>query len=402
LHSLREEGGITPEGRPTFSLPALLFYFLKIGAIGFGGGMAVIALIERDLIRKKQAIGADEFLHGIALGQILGPFAVNAAVFIGNRLYGPLGGLACAAVFLIPSILAVILLSWLYFGFHAIPAMQSAIDGLGPVVIALILSAAWSMRRKAIRSYPASLIAIVALTAALLKVNAVYVLGGSGLIGLIGGKWMRGNQQPEKPTGGGGPEKPGNPSAANAMFGLLPAAGTAVAGASLSSLALTFIKAGCVFFGGGFVLIPILHQKLVEHLGWLSPKEFLDGVAISNLTPGPIAVLATFAGFRLHGVSGALIATLALFAPALILMTALSQGYSRFKDIRRVQDFLGGVTPAVVGMVVSAAVLLAPGALHGLVAMGFVVIALLLLLRFQWHPAWVLAIGAILGATRIV
>ena len=135
---------------PEISLPALVLDFLKIGAIGFGGGMAVIALMERDLIRKKRVMEAEEFLHGVGLGQVLGPFAVNTALFVGNRLYGPLGGLACAFAFMAPSVIMVILLAWLYFSFHAIPALQAAIGGLGPVVIALILGAAWSMGRKAV------------------------------------------------------------------------------------------------------------------------------------------------------------------------------------------------------------------------------------------------------------
>ena len=147
--------------------------------------------------------------------------------------------------------------------------------------------------------------------------------------------------------------------------------------------------------------MPILQQKL-EALGWLTTREFIDGVAISNLTPGPIAVLATFAGFRLHGVQGALVATLALFAPALILMTFLSHEYSRLKEGTRVQDFLAGVTPAVVGMVVSAAVLLGPGGLHGLAGWIIMSMALFLFVRLQFHPAIVLAIGAVLGAIGIV
>ena len=394
---------IQQEGaRPAITLPALLLQFLKIGAIGFGGGMAVIALMERDLIVKRRVMGIEEFLHGIGLGQVLGPFAVNAALFIGNRLYGPLGGLACAFAFMAPSVILVILLSWLYFSFHAVPALQSAIGGLGPVVIALILSAAWSMGRKAMRSLPSVLMAAAALALSLLKINAVYILIGAGLTGLIAGTRIHGKGDIRKPgQQDKNPKTPGAGSSTAAGLALPFAAGAAAAGTSLASIAEVFLKVGFVFFGGGFVLVPILQQRL-EILRWLTPKEFIDGVAISNLTPGPIAVLATFAGFHLHGVAGALAATLALFTPALILMTFLSQGYSRLKEGARVQDFLGGVTPAVVGMVVSAAVLLAPGTLHGAAAWGLMAAALLLLVRFQWHPAFVLAIGAVLGAFGVV
>ena len=390
------------EASPALSLPALLLHFLKIGAIGFGGGMAVIALMEREIIVKKRVMEVEEFLHGIGLGQLLGPFAVNASLFIGNRLYGPLGGLACAFAFIAPSVVIVIILAWLYFSFHAIPALQNAIGGLGPVVIALILGAAWSMGRRAMRSWPSVLLAVIALVFSLLKVNAVYVLLGAGLIGLIAGTWKLGagllqkKQEQDKK-----PKTPANGSLTAAVLALPATAGVAVTGSSLASISWVFLKIGFVFFGGGFVLIPVLQQKL-EALGWLTPREFIDGVAISNLTPGPIAVLATFTGFHLRGVTGALTATLALFTPSLILMTFLSQGYSRLKEGPRVQDFLAGVTPAVVGLVVSAAVLLAPGTLHGLAGWCLMAAALMLLVRFRWHPAWVLTIGAVLGAIGVV
>ncbi len=379
---------------PALSLPALLLHFLKIGVIGFGGGMAMIALMQRDFVLKKRVLEAEEFIHGVALGQVLGPFAVNTALFVGNRLYGTLGGLACAFAFMTPSVLIVIMLAWLYFSFHAIPALQNAIGGLGPVVIALILGAVWSMGRKVLLSWPSVLMAILTLVVSLLKINAVYVLIGAGLTGLMAGRFLKQADQDK-------PKTPGSGQDSVAGLALLPAAGIAAKGISLYSVAWMFFKVGCVFFGGGFVLIPVLQQKL-ETLGWLTPRQFIDGVAISNLTPGPIAVLATFAGFHLHGISGALVATLSLFTPSLILMTFFSQGYSKMKEGRYVKDFLSGVTPAVVGMVVSAAVFLAPATLHGLAGWGLMAIALLLLIRLQWHPAFVLAIGAILGAVGAV
>ncbi len=392
---------------PRISLPALLLLFLKIGVIGFGGGMAVIALMEQDIVSRKRAISSEEFLHGVGMAQVLGPFAPNTALFVGNRLYGILGGLACAIAFLIPSVSLVILLSWLYFEFHAIPALQSAIGGLGPVVIALILSAAWSMGRKAVRSWPTALVGLASLGISLFKINAVYVLAAAGIIGLLAGKQRlsggKGDQHPINPpdTPSQPPTKSSKPFSASGLA-ILPPIGAATTGVSLSGIAMSFIKIGCVFFGGGFVLIPILHQNLVTALHWLTPQEFLDGVAISNLTPGPIAVLATFTGFHLHGVLGAVVATLSLFAPAFVLMTLLSHEYARFKEGRRFQDFLAGVTPAVVGLVVSAAVLLAPGALRGWGAWGLMIFSLFLLTRLKWHPVWVLTIGSIIGSIGLV
>jgi len=397
---VREEaaqGGGETAG-PGISLSGLALAFLKIGLIGFGGGMATIALMEQEFVRRRRIMDPEEFLHGVGLGQVLGPFAVNASSFIGYRLYGLPGALLCAGAFLAPSVLIVIGLSWLYFTYHRIPALQGAMAGIGPVVISLILGAAWSMGRKALRAWPAWLVAALALTTSLLKTNPVYTLVAAGAVGLLLRKERlntgRGSGEQHEPDVKG----PG----LTGQRGVTPLAaiGPAVASAAgpLAEMAAAFFKMGLVFFGGGFVLIPILHQQLVGRLHWLTPQEFVDGVAISNLTPGPIAVLATFTGFHLHGVAGALVATGALFAPATILMLGLSWQYDRLKGTRRAQDFLSGVTPAVVGLVVGAALLLAPGSIPSLKALLLVGLALALLTRFRWHPAFVLALGAALGA----
>lgn len=391
------------------SLASLALRFLVIGAIGFGGGMAVIALMERDLIQKRRLLSTEEFLHGVGFGQLLGPFAVNTAFFVGCRLFGPVGGLLCAGAFMAPSVLLVIIFSWLYFTYHSIPSLQAAVQGLGPVVIALILAAAWSLGQKAVRRWPSVVVALSAFGLSLLKVNAVYVLAAAGVAGLLAGRSRFGGpgtlsasdrEQKTEPRSPG--TKPA-PALASLPIGGLPLGGStaspaALGGVSLAALAWTFLKVGLVFFGGGFVLIPILHQTLVVQLHWLNSREFLDGVAISNLTPGPIAVLATFAGFHLHGVAGALAATLALFAPAMALMTVLTLGYGLFKGNERFEDFLAGVSPAVAGLIAGAAFLLGPSALHSVPGWGLMVLALVLLLKFKAHPVVPLAAGALLGA----
>ncbi len=366
--------------------------------------MANIALMERELVRKRRLLSTEEFLHGVGFGQLLGPFATNTAFFVGARLFGPLGGLLCAGAFMAPSVLLVILFSWLYFTYHSIPSLQAAVQGVGPIVIALILAAAWSLGQKTVRKPLTVAIAVSALTASLFKVNAVWVLAGAGVLGLLAGKRRLGgggSVHGEEGRNGGEPERPQDPHAPPPVLPVqaLTVAGVsqAAAGASLATLGWTFLKVGFVFFGGGFVLVPILHQRLVMQLHWLNTREFLDGVAISNLTPGPIAVLATFAGYHLHGAGGAIVATAALFAPAMVLMAVLSKEYGRFKGNARFEDFLAGVSPAVAGLVVGAAGMLGPSALHGLPGWGLMALTLVLLLRFKVHPAILLAAGSLLG-----
>jgi chromate transporter len=378
-----------PPDRERISLLRLLAAFLKLGSIGFGGGMAVIALMEREFVQKRKLLTGEEFLHGVGLGQILGSFAVNAAFFIGYRLFGAMGGLLSASVFLMPSLAMVIALSHFYFLYHSIPALQGAVAGLGPVVIALILDASWSFGRQVVRSPAAVCIAGGALLAGALKTNTVWVILAAGTAGLLLPNVRR--------------SRPGSPS--RPSTGTLPALHIPMTIGPLSLLgttAMTFLKTGLVFFGGGFVLVPVLHHRLVTELGWLSPREFLDGVAISNLTPGPIAVLATFAGYHIAGVAGALVATAALLAPAMGLMWLVSGQYERYRGDPRAERFLAGVNPAVTGLILGAAVLLqgsAIGSWRGWILCGA---SLFLLRRFRWHPAFVLAIGTVAGYAGVL
>ena len=163
--------------------------------------MAIVALMEHELVRKRRVIEPDEFLHGVGLGQILGPFAVNTALFTGYRLCGTVGGLIAASAFMAPSLILVLILSWLYFSYHAIPALQGAVAGLGPVVIALILSAAWSLGRKAFQSWIAALLCAAATVAGSYKVNPVYVLVAAGILGVTLGIRVGGiDRSPQAPA----------------------------------------------------------------------------------------------------------------------------------------------------------------------------------------------------------
>jgi chromate transporter len=367
-------------------LLALAAVFARIGAIGFGGGMAVVALMEQELVRKRKLLSLDEFLHGVGLGQMLGSFAVNAAAFTGYRLAGMAGFVVSAVSFLAPSIVLVIVLSALYFRYHAVPALQSAVTGLGPVVVALIVSAAWNIGSRALDGWPKQAIAAGALALSLLHVNAAWILLASGVAGFFLPPRRSGGS-----AGGGGAASGAAPLAAMAV----PMA--AVTAGTLAHLATVFFRIGLIFFGGGFVLLPVLHDHLVTRLGWLSPREFIDGVAISQLTPGPIAVLATFAGYHRAGLIGALVATAALFLPGMLWMLFLSRQYELRRDQPLAQRFLSGINPAVTGLVLSAAILLGRGSMTAWAHWAAGAAAFLLLVKWRVHPAFVLAAAAVAG-----
>lgn len=387
---------------PPLTLWQMVLTLVKLGALGFGGGVAIIALMEREFVEQQQCLKTEEFLHGVALGQILGPWAVNAVIFIGYRLFGLMGALLAEVVFLIPSILLVILLSWLYFSFHQIPSLQGALLGLGPVVIALIISATWSMGRKSVRSPAAMGLFLATCLGSLTRINPLWLLALAGLMGFLlklGNTASRYHWSTQAQNHIRFLLLPGLMQVLPHRFLILIQTTPELATVGLWTLAGVFLKVGLVFFGGGFVLIPVLNQHLVTELGWLTQQEFIDGVALSQLTPGPLAVLATFAGYRVANIAGALTATAALFLPATALMLFISHFYQRLRHVKQIKNFLAGVNPAVVGLILSAAITLAPTALHWRhpVSLILFAVSVFLLSRWQWHPALVLALGALVG-----
>lgn len=352
--------------------------------------MATIALMEEDFVRRRRLIPLHTFVHGVGLGHLLGGFAVNVAVFIGYRLFGITGALLSAVAFIMPSFLLILFLSDLYFRYHAAPALQNLIAGLTPVVIALILGAAWSIGRQVLRSWPTALIALIALLAGMKQVNAASVLVAAGLAGFL----LPLRTPPPKPS-----EPPQKTAGDSVVESLSVASSLSI---QVPAILNTFFKIGLVFFGGGFVLVPILHDRLVTQLGWLKPHEFLDGLAISNLTPGPIALIVAFAGYHLAGISGALAATIGLFAPGALLTLAISHQYNRIFGDWRTQRFLAGINPAVAGLILSAAFSLGRNTLvswRGYVLLGF---SFVLLAGLRWHAAFVLALGAGMGFVRLL
>jgi chromate transporter len=166
---------------------------------------------------------------------------------------------------------------------------------------------------------------------------------------------------------------------------------------SAGQIGWAFLKIGIVFFGGGYVLIPTLHREMVQNLHWLSEREFLDGVAISQLTPGPVAILSTFCGYRQGGVIGALVATSAMFLPAFILMIIISKGYAHFKDIPAVRFVLNRIIPAIVGMLIAAAIQIGGSNLESIVGAISFIIALGLMIRWKVNPALLILVSAVLG-----
>lgn len=365
-------------------LRELALSFLKLGAIGFGGGVGMLAILRDLVVERRRWLSDRQMSAGIAIGQMLpGPFITNCSGYVGYELRGPAGMAVALVALLIPCLLLTITLSWLYFRFGTIPVVERIFAGVQPVVVAILAWAAWSIGRKNVRSRRNALIAAGAAAAMLLRADAMLVVLVCGALGILLSRPRR---------LGGGPLFAFSP-----WLGVMAAASLPAVLGRAGELAFVFLKVGTVVFGGGFAAIPFLQHEVVDLRGWLTMKEFIDGVAIGQITPGPVAITASFIGYKVLGIPGALIAALGTFLPSAFFVVGLTHVYRRIDGNVLVLGFLAGVMPAIVGMIVAATVLVGRSVITGPLAAVLAPLALLVLLRWRADPLWLILGGAAVG-----
>jgi len=370
-------------GTPRVSLKELARVFGRVGLFGFGGGVGMLALIRRETVEQRRWITDRQLATGVALGQLLpGPFVSNYAEFIGYELRGLKGMTVAVVALLTPCFLLILGLSWLYFRFGGVPLVARLFSGVQPVVVGILASATWSISRANIRSWPAVFIGLGAAAALLLRGDVMLIVLAAGAAGIILAKSWRRNL----PLG-----------AVGLWLGMSSGLGLPLLLARAGELALVFFKVGAVVFGGGFAAIPVLQHEVVDLRGWLTMKEFIDCVALGQLTPGPVAIMGVFIGYKVLGLPGALIATLGTFLPSALMLLGLLQVYSRVREHSLVKGFMSGVLPAVCGLLLGATVAVGRTALPGVTQVIVALLALALLLRFRLNPAWLVLAGALIG-----
>jgi len=367
------------------SLKHIALTFFKVGLIGFGGGPGMLAIIRQEVVQKKKWIGDEELATAVTLGQMLpGPFVSNYAEYIGYRLAG-LKGMVCAAVaLLLPGFILMCCLGFLYFRYGTLPLISRIFAGIQPVVAGILAWATWSIGRSYIKDLKGIVIGIIAASALFFKGDVLLVVLGCGVLGIV---LSNINLRKKLPVIGLNPFL--------LFICTASALGTSIQKAG--ELALIFFKMGTVIFGGGFAAIPFLQHEVVQLRGWLTMPEFVDAVALGQMTPGPVAIMATFIGFKVLGFTGAIIATAGTFLPSALMLLGLIHAYNRIKENQWTQAFLSGVMPAVCGMLLVSTVLIAQNTLTGLLTALLAVITLILLVRFRIEPIWLILAGAIFG-----
>jgi chromate transporter len=361
--------------------------FLKLGLTAFGGPAAHTAMMHDETVKRRKWLTDQEFLDLVgATNLIPGPNSTEMAIHVGFLRAGWPGLIVGGVCFIVPAVLIVTALAWVYVRFGSTPRAAWLLYGVKPVVIAIIVQALWTLGRKAVKSRLTAVVGLSVLVLYFLGVNEIALLFGGGLLVMIARNIQQWRKQAMPvflvpPT----------------LGGLLAAPVLAAVPFSLPLLFLTFLKIGAVLYGSGYVLLAFLRADFVVRLGWLTDQQLIDAIAIGQVTPGPVFTTATFIGFILGGMPGALLATLGIFLPAFIFVAVSNPLIPRIRKSPWVSGLLDGVNVASLGLMAAVTWQLGRASLTDALTVLTAIIALGLLIRFKVNTTWLILGGAIIG-----
>lgn len=380
------QGGPAQPSLTAIPFRRLLLYFLGLGAWGFGGPVATVGYMQRDLVEERRWMARQDLLDGIALGQTMpGPLAAQVAMWVGYLRRGALGAIGTAMAFILPSFAIVILLAAAYVRFQGLRFVQSLFYSIAPAVIAIVVLAAWRLARLTNGRDPRLWIisGVIAIVTAATGTEVALLIIGAGLLILL---W----------------ESPPSALVRNRtslmlvpLQGLLPnLAGMGV----LLALFLFFLKAGAFIFGSGLAIVPFLREGVVLQNHWLNERQFLDAVAVGLITPGPVVITAVFIGYLVAGFPGALVAAFGIFIPIYLGVVIPGRWFVRHRNDRRIRAFVLGATAGAAGAIAGATVVLARQAIidvpTGLIAATSLIFLWFFKFKFK-EPALIFASGAL-------
>jgi chromate transporter len=372
------------------SIPLSRFvaYFLKLGAIGFGGPIALAGHMQKDLVEERQWVSKQDYLEGLAFSQLSpGPLAAQLAMYLGWLRAGVIGTTAVGIAFILPSSLMVLALAALYVHFGSLSWIQGMFYGIGAAVIAIIVRSAIKLVRTTVGKdwLLWTIFAALAITTAWTKSEIVWLFVLCGFITML-------LKAP--------PRMPARATPLillGSMNPLLTGIHGVAAAATVGALFLFFLKAGAFVFGSGLAIVPFLYGGVVVRFHWLTERQFVDAVAVAMITPGPVVITAGFIGYLVAGPIGALAAACAVFAPPYFIVLFGAPYYRRFAQNRQVKAFVQGVTAAAVGAIAGAAYILSRRSLVDVptVLIGLVTLAVLMATKKIPEPIVILAAGGI-------
>jgi chromate transporter len=361
---------------PRASTAELLRYFLYLGSLGFGGPVALVGYMQRDLVERRRWFTRDQYMKSLVLSQLApGPLAAQLAICLGYVHSRVRGATLVALAFVLPSFVMTVGISWLYVRFEGLPWMQAAFYGVGAAVIGIITLAAWKLARLTMSRdrLQWAIFAVMALTTAWTESESASLFVLCGVVAML-------------------------VHAPPAFLRRGPAClGLAASPAVLGQILWFFTKAGAFVFGSGLAIVPFLYGGVVQEYGWLDDKQFLDAVAVAMLTPGPVVITVAFIGYLVAQLPGAVAAAVGVFLPVYLFVVIPFPWFDRFSDNPRVKAFVGGVTAAASGAIAGACYVLARRAIIDVPTLAIGLAALLALWRLKVPEPVLIAAGAAAG-----
>jgi chromate transporter len=380
--------GLEPGQTRQPSLSELALVFLKLGTISFGGPAAHIAIMENEFVRKRRWITEADFLDRLAAANLIpGPSSTEVAIFVGHSKRGWAGLLVAGCCFIIPAAVMVAMIAAVYVRFGSLPQVTGILHAIKPAVIAIILQALWSLARTAAKTKLLAVVGVISVVLSAIGVAPLIVLAIAGLASAASA-WLERREH-------------GALFAApfSGRLALLLAAPAAVAmvPVSLLRLFLSFLKIGSVVFGSGMVLLAFLRAEFIEHLHWLTEKQLIDAVAVGQFTPGPVFTTATFIGYLVAGIPGAVVATLGIFLPGFLLVAVSGPLIPKLRRSPMAGAMLDGVVAGSLALMAVVAWQLGRAAIVDWLSALIFVASAVVLFRFRLNSAWIISGAALIG-----
>lgn len=389
-------------GRRAFSIARLFWFFLRIGCTAFGGFMSLISIIQIELTEKRRVMEQKDMLNGIALASILpGPVAVNVTAYAGFRLYGVAGAAAAMLAVILPSFVLMIAAAELYLRWGELPVIRAVFNGIIPAIVAVILQAGWNIGRKTVTGVKPFAVALAAALAIIVFKGFYVTLAVIFIAGALGPLLFR-----DTAAAGDAAATSSVPFALQWLFAFLLAAllllfllpvPDFIRAAPVAHLFTTFSGMSLTLFGGGYVFIPMIQKIVVESYQWITAEQFNAAIAMGQITPGPILISATFIGYKVAGIAGAVIATAGIFLPPAMLLVLAAHWLGHLQKSALLQRVLQGIRIAVCGMIFAAAVLIAGTAGDEWGVLVIFVLALVALMYWKVTPVLVIPAAGALG-----
>src|SRR5579859_1862735 len=355
-------------------------YFLKLGCIGFGGPIALVGYMQKDLVEERKWISHEDYLNGLAFSQLApGPLAAQLAIYLGFVRAGFIGATIVAAAFILPSFLMVVVIGKAYVSFGGTVLIAALFYGIGAAVIAIIARSATKLVKTSIKKDKLlwAIFLVLAASTAITEREAVWLFLAAGVVVMI----VRSGMPMWKPR--------------SAAFYWIPT-GSGITSAT-GSLFLFFLKSSLFVFGSGLAIVPFLHGGVVQERHWLTEAQFLDAVAVAMITPGPVVITVAFIGYLVNGVWGACAAGIGVFLPVYLFVVLLGPSYRRFSDNTRIRAFVQGVTAAATGAIAGAVVVLAKHSIRDAWTTAIALATFLILIKWKVPEPIIIGASGLLG-----